>query len=101
MISIKSIFYEISKHKKVLILANLVAILSTMLTIPVPLLIPLLIDEIILGKGGTITQTIDQYITIGSPEYYILTVLLLTLFFKGLSLMIKSYTESFAYSSFY
>ena len=60
MISIKSIFNEISKHKKVLISANLVAILSTMLTIPVPLLIPLLIDEIILGKGGTITQTIDQ-----------------------------------------
>jgi len=89
MISIKSIFYEISKHKKVLISANLVAILSTMLTIPVPLLIPLLIDEIILGKGGTITQTIDQYITIGSPEYYILTVLLLTLFFKGLSLMLN------------
>ena len=89
MISIKSIFYEISKHKKVLISANLVAIFSTMLTIPVPLLIPLLIDEIILGKGGTITQTIDQYITIGSPEYYILTVLLLTLFFKGLSLMLN------------
>ncbi len=52
MISIKSILEEISKHKKVLIGANLVAILSTILTIPVPLLIPLLIDEIILGKGG-------------------------------------------------
>jgi ATP-binding cassette subfamily C protein len=58
-----------------------------MLTIPVPLLIPLLIDEIILGKGGEITQTIDQYLTISSPEYYILTVLLITLFLKALSLM--------------
>jgi len=87
MISIKTIFSEIAKHKKVLISANLVAILATMLTIPVPLLIPLLIDEIILGKGGTITQTIDQYLTIPSAEYYILTVLLLTLFLKALSLM--------------
>jgi ATP-binding cassette subfamily C protein len=87
MISIKTIFHEIAKHKRVLISANLVAILSTMLTIPVPLLIPLLIDEIILGKGGKITQTIDQYVTISSPEYYILTVLLITLFLKALSLM--------------
>ena len=89
MISIKSILKEISKHKKVLIGANLVAILSTMLTIPVPLLIPLLIDEIILGKGGTITHTIDHYLTIGSPEYYILTVLLITLFLKAISLLLN------------
>jgi ATP-binding cassette subfamily C protein len=89
MISIKTIFHEIARHKKVLISANLVAILSTLLTIPVPLLIPLLIDEIVLGKGGKITQTIDQYITIGSPEYYILVVLLVTLFLKAVSLLLN------------
>jgi ATP-binding cassette subfamily C protein len=89
MISIKSILEEISKHKKVLIGANLVAVLSTMLTIPVPLLIPLLIDEIILGKEGVITKTIDQYLSIGSPEYYILTVLLITLFLKAISLLLN------------
>ena len=89
MITIKTIFQEIAKHKKVLIAANLVAILSTMLTIPVPLLIPLLIDEIILGKGGTITHTIDNYLTIGSPEYYILVVLITTLLLKALSLLLN------------
>jgi len=89
MISIKYILDEISKHKKVLIGANLVAILSTILIIPVPLLIPLLIDEIILGKGGAITKTIDQYLTIGSPEYYILVVLLITLFLKAISLLLN------------
>lgn len=89
MISIKSILEEISKHKKVLIGANLVAILSTLLIIPVPLLIPMLIDEIILGKGGNITHTIDHYFTVGSPEYYILIVLLVTLFLKGISLFLN------------
>jgi len=89
MISIKSILREISKHKKVLMIANLVAILSTLLTIPVPLLIPLLIDEIILGKGGKITQIIDQYLTISSPEYYILTVLIVTLVLKAISLLLN------------
>jgi ATP-binding cassette subfamily C protein len=89
MITIKTIFYEIARHKKVLISANMVAILSTMLTIPVPLLIPLLIDEVILGKGGKITQTIDSYLTIGSPEYYILVVLVVTLLLKALSLTLN------------
>ncbi len=89
MITMPYIFEEISKHKRVLIVANIVAILSTLLTIPVPLLIPMLIDEIILGKGGNITHTIDQYITIGSPEYYILVVLLVTLFLKAISLILN------------
>lgn len=89
MISIKSILREISKHKKVLMVANVVAILSTLLTIPVPLLIPLLIDEIILGKGGKITEMIDQYLTISSPEYYILTVLIITLVLKSISLLLN------------
>jgi ATP-binding cassette subfamily C protein len=73
----------------VLLWANLVAVLATLISLPVPLLIPLLIDEIILGKGGKITQTIDQYLTIGSPEYYILTVLLITLFLKAISLLLN------------
>lgn len=89
MITINSIFSEIYKHKKVLLWANLVAVLATLISLPVPLLIPLLIDEIILGKGGKITQTIDQYLTIGSPEYYILTVLLITLFLKAISLLLN------------
>jgi ATP-binding cassette subfamily C protein len=89
MISIQTILDEIYKHKKVLIYANLVAIISTILIIPVPLLIPLLIDEIILGKGGGITQTIDLYLTIGSPEYYILTVLLITLFLKAIAMLLN------------
>jgi ABC-type multidrug transport system fused ATPase/permease subunit len=72
MISIKSIFQEIYKHKKVLIAANLVAILSTLLILPVPLLIPMLIDELILGQAGKVTQIIDHFMTVGSPEYYIL-----------------------------
>jgi len=89
VISIKSIFSEIYKHKRVLLLANLVAVLATLISLPVPLLIPLLIDEIILGKGGKITQTIDQYLTIGSPEYYIVTVLVITLVLKAITLLLN------------
>ena len=87
MISIKTVLQEILKHKQVLIFANFLAIFSTLLSIPVPLLIPLLIDEIILGKGGWVTDTIDGFITIYSPEYYILTVLIITVLLRLFSLI--------------
>ncbi|MCH9740616.1 MAG: ABC transporter ATP-binding protein/permease [Epsilonproteobacteria bacterium] len=89
MITIKSVLEEISKHKKVLIIANFIAIFSTLLSIPVPLLIPLLIDEVILGKEGWITEGIDQFLTISSPEYYILTVLIITIVLRALSLLLN------------
>ena len=89
MISINTVLREILNHKKVLIFANFLAIFSIMLSIPVPLLIPLLIDEIILGKGGWITEGIDAFITISSPEYYILTVLIITLLLRAFSLLLN------------
>ncbi len=89
MITIKSILKEINRHKKILILANFIAIISILLSIPVPLLIPKLIDEIVLGKEGWITELIDKYITIGSPEYYILVVLIITMALRAISLILN------------
>ena len=87
MITIKSIFQEIIKHKKVLLLANTVAIISTLVVLPVALLLPLLIDELILGKGGVIVDTIDKYFTVGEPMYYIVIVLLITMGLKAVGLV--------------
>jgi ATP-binding cassette subfamily C protein len=89
MITIKSIINEINHHKKILIVANIIAIISILLSIPVPLLIPKLIDEVVLGKEGWITEAIDQYITIGSPEYYILVVLIITVLLRAGSLLLN------------
>ena len=89
MITIKSILKEINHHKKILIVANIIAIISILLSIPVPLLIPKLIDEIVLGKERWITETIDQYLTISSPEYYILIVVIITMALRAISLILN------------
>jgi ATP-binding cassette subfamily C protein len=89
MITIQSILKEINRHKKILILANIISIISILLSIPVPLLIPKLIDEVVLGKEGWITSTIDKFITINSPEYYILVVLIVTIFLRAISLVLN------------
>ncbi len=49
------------KHKKPLLTAHLVAILGTLMTAPVPLLMPLLVDEVLLNKPGIAVATINRY----------------------------------------
>src|SRR5690554_3957299 len=40
------------QHKRSLILDNLLAVLATLCSVPIPLLLPLLVDEVLLGQGG-------------------------------------------------
>lgn len=87
MITTKSIYQEILKHKKKLLLANSVAIFATLIVLPVSLLLPLLIDELILGKEGWIVENVDKYFTVTEPMYYILIVFLLTIGLKALGLL--------------
>jgi ATP-binding cassette subfamily C protein len=47
--------------------------------VPIPLFIPMLVDELILGKEGKFMATVNQFVEIGSPEYYILIVFILTI----------------------
>ncbi|WP_417878980.1 ABC transporter ATP-binding protein [Vibrio sp.] len=48
------LFTQVKKHKGKLIFANVVAILATIISVPIPLLMPLMVDEILLNKpsGG-------------------------------------------------
>ncbi|MEY4768257.1 MAG: hypothetical protein RL637_896, partial [Pseudomonadota bacterium] len=68
----------ILKHKKALLSAHLVAILATLTTAPVPLLMPLLVDEVLLNKPGTVLKTINQFTPIDwhNPLLYISIILI-------------------------
>ena len=79
------------KHKKQLILANLIAIVATIASIPVPLLLPLLVDEVLLNNPGVVVQTINS-ITPSlwhEPLLYILSILVITLFLRISSLVLS------------
>lgn len=56
------------EHKKELFYAHLVAILAMVVSVPIPLLMPLLIDEVLLNKPGFITSTIDK---LSPPEWHL------------------------------
>ncbi len=75
------IFSIIKQHKKELISAQLLAILATMATVPVPLLMPLLVDEVLLNNPGISIRTINQYTPIHwhTPLLYISVILITSL----------------------
>jgi ATP-binding cassette subfamily C protein len=54
--SIKKIALE---HKQALIYSHLIAILATVASVPVPLLMPLLVDEVLLHKPGPVIHAIN------------------------------------------
>jgi len=71
-----NIFEDIKKHKKELFLANIIAFFAVLISTPVPLLMPLLVDEILLKKPGIVVRSID-YIFGGKNEAYVYVICML------------------------
>jgi ATP-binding cassette, subfamily C, bacterial len=76
-------------HRRELILANLIAILGAMAAVPVPLLIPLLVDEVLLEKPGRAITLMNALFPAQwhGPVLYILAILCLTLCLRILALI--------------
>ncbi len=49
------------EHKKKLFAAQIIAVLATLASVPVPLLMPLLVDEVLLGKPGVSVALINRF----------------------------------------
>lgn len=76
------IFNQIKKYKKQLIIGNIIAILATLISIPTPLFIPFLVDEVLLGKEGIFIHTYQKIFGQGNTISYVLTALLIVLFMR-------------------
>ena len=87
--SIKGIVGELLKHKKQLIFGNVVAILSTLLVVTIPLFIPLMVDELLLGKDHHFIAFISEYIFTSDTKGYVLGILALILLLRLLSTLLS------------
>ncbi len=76
-------------HKKALILANLVAVLATLCSVPIPLLLPLLVDEVLLHDGDAALKVMDNFLPADwqTAAGYIGLMLLLTLLLRSSGLI--------------
>ena len=85
MITFRYLFEQVQLYKKKILLANIIAIIITVISVPIPLFIPFLVDEVLLGKEGKFIETVNQFITVNSPEYYILIVFVLIVLIHAIS----------------
>lgn len=76
-------------HRRELLWANLIAICGAIAAVPVPLLIPLLVDEVLLEQPGQAVALMNNLFPTAwhGPVLYILAVLFLTVILRLLALI--------------
>jgi ATP-binding cassette, subfamily C, bacterial len=79
------------QHKRQLIMANVIAAIATLANVPVPLLMPLLVDEVLLNRPGVVVGFINSLTpsSLHSPVLYILFILFITLFLRLTALVLN------------
>jgi ATP-binding cassette subfamily C protein len=81
MLTWRQIFDEIRRHPASLLRANVVALLAVVAAVPVPLLLPLMVDEVLLHHPGRMVDTIGAWFPEDwhGPVLFIGATLLITL----------------------
>ena len=80
MLTWRSIADELKSHRARLVKANLIAVLAVMAAVPVPLLLPLMVDEVLLRHPGKMVDAIGAWFPAAwhGPVLFIGAALLLT-----------------------
>ena len=78
------------EHRPELIKANIIAIFGALLSVPIPLLIPMLVDEVLLNRPGSAIEFMNRVFPPSwhGPVFYILAILMLTLLMRLASLIL-------------
>lgn len=79
------------EHRRELMRANLIAIIAAIASVPVPLLMPLLVDEVLLDQPGFIVAQVNRWFPEGwqGPALYIFAVFFLTILLRLIALVLN------------
>ena len=83
-ISLKYIFKLLLKNKKALLWGQLFTIIGIFISVPIPLLLPLLVDEVLLEKPSFFVNNIDYFFGSGDAFYYIAIVTVVVILLRFL-----------------
>ena len=98
--TIKSIVRQLMQYRKELIFGNIIAIAATLLIVTVPLFIPILVDELLLGKDHHFIAWISTHLWQTDTKGYVLAVLGLILLLRLLSTLLSIWqTKIFVFIS--
>ncbi|KZX67605.1 ABC transporter ATP-binding protein [Vibrio sp. HI00D65] len=84
---------QVKKHKSKLVFANIIAVLATLISVPIPLLMPLMVDEVLLDQPASGLEMMNHLLptSMQTPTGYIaltlLLVILMRTFSQGLNIL--------------
>jgi len=87
--TIKGILKQLLTYRKEVLLGNIIAIIATLLVVLIPLFIPLLVDELLLGKEHGFISFIGDNIFTSDIKGYVLFVLFIILVLRILSTLLS------------
>ncbi|MFY3324391.1 ABC transporter ATP-binding protein [Vibrio fluvialis] len=82
---------QVKKHKSKLLYANAIAIAATLISVPIPLLMPLMVDEVLLNQPGTGLAVMNKWLPSDwqTPTSYIMFTLLLVVLMRAASQLLN------------
>ncbi|QOY51959.1 ABC transporter ATP-binding protein [Candidatus Sulfurimonas baltica] len=81
-ITLKTIFNLILDKKPALIYGQVITLLAILVSIPVPLMLPIMVDEILLNKPSYFVNSINYFVGETTPFYYIALVTFAVIFLR-------------------
>ncbi len=89
--SFKQIIESATQYKKQLIYANFIAIIAALLSVPIPLILPLMVDEVLLHKPAMAVSWMNQFLPIEwhTGTIYIISALMISVFLRLCSVILN------------
>ena len=81
-ITLKTIFKLILEKKPALIYGQIITLLAILVSVPIPLMLPVMVDEILLGKPAYFVDSINFFLGETTAFYYIAIVTLVVIFLR-------------------
>ncbi|OEE39411.1 ABC transporter ATP-binding protein [Vibrio anguillarum] len=78
---------QVKKHRPTLLFANAIAVIATLVSVPIPLLMPLMVDEVLLNKPASGLAMLNTILptSMQNPTGYIALTLLLVVLMRSVS----------------
>ena len=92
----KSLFDQIKTQKSDFWRTSLYGVVATLLLLPIPMLIPLLIDEVLLEHPGKMIEIISDFLGSTETWIYIAVILILVLILRFLAFLFNNQKTFYA-----
>ena len=104
-ITLKSIFKLVLDKKPALIYGQVLTLIAILVSVPIPLILPMMVDEVLLEKPGTFIDAINAILGEGSAFYYVAIVTLVVIslrvtYYLLNAVLIKIFTKISKYVTF-